>query len=134
MTKKDCKVLIQYWIDSAQEDWKTYESLRKSKRYAHALFFLHLTLEKILKAMIVAETRDYAPMSHSLTYLLGKTSLKASEKQINLLTEISKFNMESRYPDEKMTFYRSIDGKKSDYWHGIGKELKAWLITSLPES
>ncbi len=134
MTKKDRQNLIKYWIDSANEDWATYESLRKTKRYAHALFFLHLTIEKILKAIIVSQTSDHPPFSHSLSYLLGKTSLAASEDQINLLSEISKFNMEARYPDEKLSFYRSIDLNKSKYWHQIGKDLKAWLMNSLPRS
>lgn len=42
---------INYWSDSAAYDLETGESLLELKRYPYALFFGHLALEKILKAL-----------------------------------------------------------------------------------
>jgi HEPN domain-containing protein len=97
-------------------------------------FFLHLTLEKVIKALIVSERGEHAPYSHSLSYLLGKTSLAPPERYIEDLTEMSKFNMQARYPDEKLAFYTSIDLASSQHWHKIGMEIRAWLLSSLKKS
>jgi HEPN domain-containing protein len=119
---------------SAQEDWEAYLALRRAKRYAQALFFLHLTIEKLLKAIIVKSSGQHAPMTHSLAYLLGKTSLECPERYLDQLSEMSKFNMASRYPDEKLLFYKSIDRSASLHWHKIGVEIKQWLENSLSEN
>lgn len=134
MTKIDRQKVILYWINSSNEDWDAYLSLRKAKKFAHALFFLHLTLEKIIKGIIVQETGEHAPYSHSLSFLLGKTSIDAPGRYIDLLTEMSKFNMQTRYPDEKLAFYSSIDIAASLYWHKIGTEIRKWLLSYLKES
>ncbi len=127
MTKTEKKKLVTYWYHSSLEDWKAYLALRKARRYAQALFFLHLALEKLIKALIVSNSDDHAPMSHNLSYLVGKTTLQVSEQYLKYLSEISRFNMSSRYPDEKLAFYSSIDKKISAHWHKIGLELKRWL-------
>ena len=134
MTKTEKKSLVAYWVQSAQEDWAAYEALRRAKRYAQALFFLHLTLEKLLKAIVVQESGHHAPMTHSLPYLLGKTSLECPDHYIDHFAAFSKFNMASRYPDEKLAFYQSIDKAASLHWHKIGSELKKWLENSLNAS
>lgn len=134
MTKNERKVLIEYWTGSAEADWQAYLSLKKARKYAHALFFLHLTIEKILKAIIVSETRDHAPFSHNLSYLLGKTSLDAPERFVDALTEMSKFNTQTRYPDEKLAFYSSVDARTSQQWHKVGTEIRKWLLNSLKKN
>ncbi len=50
MTKQEH---IQYWINSSEEDWKSVLSLFQSGRNVHCLFFAHLTLEKLCKAIWV---------------------------------------------------------------------------------
>ena len=131
MTNLDVKKLVVYWTKSAEEDWMAYLSLRRAKRFAHALFFLHLTLEKIIKALVVKSTKVHSPYSHSLSFLLGKSGVAAPERYIELLTEMSKFNMQTRYPDERLAFYKSIDAKTSQYWHKHGEELRQWLLSLL---
>lgn len=130
MTRKERQTLVDYWFGSAEQDWSAYCSLRKSKKYAHALFFLHLAFEKILKGIIVAETGQHAPFTHSLSFLLGKTSLDAPERYVAALTEMSRFNMQTRYPDEKLSFYASINARTSAHWDKIGKEIRQWLLDS----
>lgn len=48
MTKQD---KIQYWIAVAENDWRVSEHLYEKKDYPYALFFGHLTIEKLLKAL-----------------------------------------------------------------------------------
>lgn len=44
---------IKYWKESSKHDWAMVELLFKHKRYDYCLFFCHLSLEKLLKSMIV---------------------------------------------------------------------------------
>ena len=55
MAKKD---QIKYWLKSADQDWSAANHLFEKKDYTYALFFSHLTLEKILKA-IFTDKQDY---------------------------------------------------------------------------
>lgn len=69
----DAEKAIAYWIDSATYDLETGKALLRSKRYPYALFFGHLAVEKVLKALVVKNTGDHAPYSHSLLMLAKKT-------------------------------------------------------------
>ena len=63
------KEIIDYWLKSAEEDLKTAKSLFKSKRYHHCLFFCHLFIEKIIKALVVKKTKRQSPYGHNLLRL-----------------------------------------------------------------
>jgi hypothetical protein len=44
MAKKD---KIKYWLKTADQDWKVANHLFEKEDYSYALFFGHLTIEKI---------------------------------------------------------------------------------------
>jgi HEPN domain-containing protein len=96
---------IEYWLEGANYDLETGRSLLKAKRYPYALFLGHLAIEKALKALVVKETGEHAPYTHSLIMLIKKTNIKINEDIINKLAEYTGFNIEARYPDEKKAFY-----------------------------
>ena len=70
---------IKYWLDSAAYDLETGRSLLESKRFPYALFFGHLSIEKVLKALVVKATQRHAPYTHSLTLLASKTNFEKPE-------------------------------------------------------
>ncbi len=96
---------IDYWIEGAMYDLETGRSLLKARRYPYALFLGHLAIEKALKALVVKNTGEHAPYTHSLIMLVNKTKIDISEEIINKLAEYTEFNIEARYPDEKKAFY-----------------------------
>lgn len=75
------KALVQYWTTSAADDWHTTQSLFEKQEYVSALFFAHLYLEKLLKALIVHQTQAHAPYGHSLTKLAEMANLSLNRKQ-----------------------------------------------------
>jgi len=79
------KKQINYWLKLAEEDWKTTQGLFKLKHYSACLFFCHLTLEKILKALVVQQTKQPTPYLHDLERLalLAKISLTEKTKKIS---------------------------------------------------
>jgi len=104
--KAGYKKLVEYWRKTAEYDYDTMKSLSKSRRYASALFFGHIVLEKILKALVVANTKDYAPYIHDLARLYKLTGLDMDTDTRRFLDEVNKFNLKARYPEQKLQFYR----------------------------
>ena len=90
---------IEYWRSGAQEDWQVGIELVGRNRIRHGLFFIHLALEKILKANVCRKTDDIAPPIHNLIRLAEKAGLQLTEEQENLLAEANEFNIEGRYPE-----------------------------------
>ncbi|OGU12726.1 MAG: hypothetical protein A2X61_10045 [Ignavibacteria bacterium GWB2_35_12] len=91
---------IEYWINSAEEDWKAVYSLLKGKNYVQALFFGHLVLEKISKAIWVKHNEsNIPPKIHNILKLLSQTPVNLNQEQQEYLIEVNKFQLEGRYPD-----------------------------------
>lgn len=111
------KKSVQYWLESSEDDWKVTNHLFEKEDYSYSLFFGHLTIEKILKAIYVNKRGEIPPYTHRLVYLAEKVSLSLSESQLELLETITDFNMEARYPDEKFSFKI--------------KEIKEWLLQQI---
>jgi HEPN domain-containing protein len=122
---------VKYWIDSAAYDLETGRSLLEAKRFPYALFFAHLALEKILKALVVKAAQAHAPYTHSLTLLAGKTNLDVSDSILDRLAEYTEFHLESRYPDEKKEFYEKCTEEFARRKFEEMVELYKWLIQKL---
>lgn len=69
MTTPDIKKLIAYWREEAEHSWSIVPSLFEKKNFPESLFFAHLTLEKLLKALVVHKTQTHAPLIHDLARL-----------------------------------------------------------------
>jgi HEPN domain. len=54
---------VAYWRDGAVEDWEIAQELIERGRTRHGLFFVHLSLEKLLKAHVCRHTQDWLPGS-----------------------------------------------------------------------
>ncbi|MBF0236005.1 MAG: HEPN domain-containing protein, partial [Desulfamplus sp.] len=71
---------------------------------SYALFFGHLALEKMLKALCVKEHREHAPPIHNLVRLAKIAGIELDVQTESHLVTITAFNIESRYPDFKSSF------------------------------
>ena len=69
MEKINVKKVVEYWQVTAKRDYETMLGLFKMKRYPESLFYGHIVLEKILKGLVVKETKKEAPYIHNLTKL-----------------------------------------------------------------
>jgi len=98
--------LIQYWRKTAKHDYETMQGLFTLKRHCDSLFYGHLVLEKLLKALVVKQTRNYPKPIHNLLILLKDSNVQLSPKDVDFLAEVSKFNIKARYPDYKLAFYK----------------------------
>ncbi len=132
MTKVDIKKLIEYWKKGSDLDFESASDISKhARRYVQASFFIHLSLEKALKAYIVKNSNEHAPYIHNLSALAKKTDLPFSTQQLNLLTEINDFNMRCRYPDATYTIYKKATKIKTETLLKSAQELRQWILEKL---
>lgn len=95
----DISKQIEYWHNGAFNDLDTAAILVANKKFVHGLFFCHLSIEKILKALLVKETGNLPPKSHNLPYLLEIAKVQVSEEERILMSVLMKYQLEGRYPD-----------------------------------
>ncbi len=131
MVKKD---KIKYWLKTADQDWKVANHLFEKEDYSYALFFGHLTIEKILKAIFTDKKDKTPPFSHNLVYLSEKAGLELNDENLELLEEISDFNLEARYPDDKFSFYKKSTMEFTENKLEQIERLKKWLLQKLQSS
>ncbi len=123
----DKSEIVEYWLKSAEEDYKMVRELLILKHYVYSLFFCHLAIEKILKALVVKKTKKHAPYIHNLTRLAEIAGLEISELQYDALFEISTFNIKARYDDYKLNFYKKATKEYTKKYFEETTNLYLWL-------
>ncbi len=129
MTEKELDIenIKLYWISEAEEALNVAGHLFETKDYSYALFFGHLALEKMLKALYVNNSKEHAPPIHNLQRLAKLAGLSLDEDKIEKLILISSFNIEARYPDIKRSFREKCTKEFTINQMRIIKEIYKWL-------
>jgi len=117
------QIQIEHWQTGSNEAFETAEYLLSGGRYVHCLFFCHLALEKALKAVVVKQTEDFAPKTHSLLRLAELATLHRTDELRKDHTTLTNFCMEGRY-SQSIEF--SPDEEITSYWFNRTKELLEW--------
>ncbi len=118
---------VRYWLSQSDNDIPVAESMLEEGHFTWSLFVGHLILEKTLKAIFVREHQKIAPRIHDLVKLAKSTSLNLSDDQLIFLSEVSDFNLEARYPDEKNQFARRCDREFTTNYLRRIMEMHTWL-------
>jgi HEPN domain-containing protein len=124
---QDKQETIKYWVMTSKRDFKTAEILFLNKRYSHALFFCHLSIEKMLKAVFIARKNTAPPFIHDLVRLAEKTDIPLDESVRDRLVEINTFNIAARYDDIKLNFFKKANHKFAGEQLERTKGLLKWL-------
>jgi HEPN domain-containing protein len=128
----DKKEHIEYWLNSAEHDLDAAETLFQNGKYDWCLFIGHLVIEKALKAFYVRDNEGYPPPKiHNLPRLAENTALSLSEEQRQLLIDINDFYLETRYPDQKYSFYKLCTKEFTEEYFTRIKEVYQWLLSQM---
>jgi len=129
MTKKEH---IKYWVDTANNDWKTVNNLFQSYDFVPALFFCHLHLEKICKALWVKNNKENSPpRSHNLIKILNESNVHTNEEQLDFMLVMNNFQLEGRYPDYKQKLHKTYKKENTKEIIDNVKKLSKWLQKKL---
>jgi len=129
MTKQEH---INYWLESAKKDEDLMNYIYQGKRYVQALFFGHLFLEKICKALWIKNHEDnIPPKSHNLIKLLNESSISLDIDDQTFLLILNKFQIESRYPEDIDNLYKITDQYIVNEYFAKIKKIKECLLKNL---
>ena len=120
---------VEYWLDIAQYDLDTAEAMCKTKRWLYVAFMCHQCIEKTLKAYWSGTRDDDPPYTHNHMRLAEGCGLyqHMSEEQKHYLDTIMKYNIESRYPDDRAEMARALTPEACRYFIDETKKLTKWI-------
>ena len=123
---------IKSLIAEAEQDFGASEALAAAGYYAHSLFFAHLVLEKLCKAlwMKYKSAGDY-PYIHNLIKLIKETNVVLTNEQVQFYSDMNLFQAKGRYPETLQNIERTIKG---DVYKKYNDQLKieiVWLTKQL---
>jgi HEPN domain-containing protein len=124
---------LEYWKRMALRDWETVIALQAAKQNIQALFFVHLVIEKLLKAHFVKDNQENTPpLTHNLEGLYNQTKLNLLPVFVERLSIINGWNIEGRYQDYMDKFYKLCTDDYVGRKIIESKELMTCLIQELP--
>ena len=121
----------EYWLHTAEHDLDTAEALFAAEKYDWCLFLGHLVLEKALKAHWTKANQSIPPKTHNLVLLAEKANVDLSEEDRAFLQRVNEFNIETRYPEEKLEFYKVCTKDFAQENFAKIKELYQWLVSRI---
>ena len=119
---------IEYWKQGAISDISTAAILIKKKKYSEGMFFCHLCIEKVLKALYVKMRSDIAPKTHNLFTLCAKIGIIVEDPILDFFGLLMKYQIQGRYPDFSPSI---LDKKQIAYNYKKTKEILQWLTDKL---
>ena len=124
---------IDYWVNTAEDDWGSVELLFNGKKYLQSLFWAHLVLEKLTKALWVKNHAENTPSkTHNLILLLEQSNIDLGEEKMRFLHDYNAFQLSSRYPDYLNEIYKVCTKQFTGIQLDKVKEIRKCLLEMLP--
>jgi len=120
----DIERQVQYWRESALDDLEAAAVLLDKGKVNQGLFFLHLAVEKALKALVCRATSSTPPPIHSLPKLAELSEIVFTPDHQRLLAGISAFQVRGRY---ELPTRPLISAEESRGLFGTIQGLVQWL-------
>jgi HEPN domain-containing protein len=120
--------IVNYWIEMSDNDFNSMIDFFNIKRYNWALFIGHLVIEKLIKASYVKIHQKHPPFLHDLLKLINKCNIKVSDEQMDIIDTITTFNINARYDDYKLAFYKQCTPEYTELWISQIKNIRQWII------
>ena len=128
---------FEYWLDIAQYDLSTAQSMLDSGRWLYTVFCCQQAVEKLVKGLYIFYVDDNVPRIHNINALIDhfvdKLKEPISEKFSKLFKELTGYYISNRYPDYISKINEQMDKNDTIRIHNETKEAFAWLLTLKPQ-
>jgi len=115
------------WIDSSDYDYKTAELMLQTGRYIYVIFMCHISIEKILKALIHESSGKLPPKTHDLIYLTKIADVQLPENSLEFIGKINNASIPTRYPEDLAAMISAYTENVSKEYFEKTKEVLDWL-------
>ena len=119
---------VSHWLERSKYDLETAKAMLDARRYLYVAYMCQQAVEKLLKAIIAQHGKENLPI-HNLNRLaeLAELSGELGEGQIDLLAELTAYNIVARYGDYKESLSEIVDIQKAKFLYDRTLELFQWL-------
>ena len=125
-----------YWLDIAQYDLDTAESMFAAGRWLYVVFMCQQAVEKLCKGLYILFIDDNVPKTHDINSLLAKFEDKLpdamEDSKRRLFAQLSAFYLNNRYPEYKAKLSTSLNRDEVKIILDNTREAFAWLLTLKP--
>ena len=125
------KTETRNWLESAEYDIESARAMLASERYLYVIFLCHLTLEKLLKAIITEITGNSPPRIHDLLVLLKRTGVVPDPRYLDFLGKINSVSIPTRYPSDVNQLINEYPENIAQSYLQQTEEVAAWLKSRL---
>ena len=125
--RKDTKNFIK----SAQYDLETAEFMFNTGRYIYVVFMCHLSLEKLLKAVVAEIKQAVPPRSHNLIHLIKISNLQLPTEHFEFIAKINNASIITRYPEDFTKVMNSYPEDVVREYLFMTREIHKWLKLNL---
>ena len=100
---------VLYWAKQVDDDFDCANVLYQANHYAQSLFWAHLALEKLSKALWIKKNEgNTPPFVHNLLRLITQTNENFSDNQLLFINEMNTFQIKGRYPDYAVSLEKTV--------------------------
>lgn len=115
------------WYFQSDYDLETAFDMFKSGRYVYCIFMCHLSLEKVLKGLLVKSKGEFPSKSHSLIYFVEKIELKMDDAYYEFLYTLNKISVPTRYPENLRKLVAEYSKERTGNILNRTKEIQSWI-------
>lgn len=108
------KQTVKLWLERAGYDWETASAMLDSGRYLYVAFMCQQAVEKMLKGFVHHKTGELPPYTHNLVALAELTNVLFSESQRDFLALLTRYYLNTRYPDYKQKMAAELNKEKAN--------------------
>lgn len=115
------------WLDSSVYDYETAVHMLESGRYIYVVFMCHLSLEKMLKALIHESTGALPPRSHDLIQLAIRAGITLPARMNEFVGKINAASLVTRYPEDLTQLLAAYPRDVTRTYLEQTREVLTWL-------
>jgi HEPN domain-containing protein len=123
---------VSHWLERSNYDLETAKAMLDAGRYLYVAYMCQQAIEKLLKAIIAQHGKENLPI-HNLNRIaeLAELRRELAAEQVDLLAELTAYNIEARYGDYKESLTEVVDTQKASALYAQTKGLFQWLYTKI---
>lgn len=119
----------EYWVGLADYDFDTAKAMQATGRFLYVGFMCHQTIEKALKAYVIAKSGGIPPKIHDLLRLARQSDIYSllSDDQKDVLDILAPLNIEARYPSDKERIMQELNQERCQEILFQTEDLLQWI-------
>jgi len=125
-----------YWLDIAQYDLETADSMLSSGRWLYVVFMCQQAVEKLVKGLYTLYVDDNFPRVHNIKSIIerfeDKLPFVIPDEKFDFFDTLSAYYLNNRYPDFISKLSLQSNEKEAKEILAETKEVFAWLLTLKP--